>query len=157
MLKLTTLGLYMIVSGIVGTPANVQTATLPDTQPQVIEKTKTEIEQPVTTESYVRNYFSDLPIMIEVARCESTFRQTDSKGNILRGKKNNKDVGVMQINEFYHKEKATSLGYDLYTIEGNTQYARYLYDKEGARPWIASSPCWSESRKLAEKSGPIYE
>jgi hypothetical protein len=82
--------------------------------------------------------------MANVAFCESSFRQYDIKGNILRGGVNKSDVGVMQVNEYYHGKTADKLGYDLYTIEGNLAYARYLYNREGARPWMSSSACWSK-------------
>ena len=98
-----------------------------------------------TVEQVVEETYADVPILVEVARCESQFRQTDSEGNILRGTVNKYDVGVMQINELYHEAKAVELGYDLYTLQGNLSYGRYLYDREGTRPWMASSACWSKS------------
>jgi len=99
----------------------------------------------ITTEEYVRNYFSDIPVMVEVAKCESRFRQHDKSGNVLRGEVNPLDRGVMQINEHYHGEDAERLGYDILSIEGNTAYARYIYDKYGLRPWKSSSPCWGKT------------
>ena len=102
----------------------------------------------------VEKTYSDVPILIEVARCESRFRQTTPEGKILRGTVNKYDVGVMQINELYHEDKAKELGYDLYTLEGNLKYGRYLYDREGTRPWMASSACWSgtSDQNLAGKN-----
>ncbi len=99
-----------------------------------------------TVEEYVRTYFADEPIMIEVARCESQFTQFDKDGSIHRGVVNNDDLGVMQVNEHYHGTTAKKLGLDLYTIQGNVAYAKYLYEKEGTQPWISSSPCWSKSK-----------
>ncbi len=159
MLNITAIGLYMILSSAIGgSPVVAQVSEIPKAEPQLIEKTKEEIEQPLTTEAYVRNYFSDLPIMIEISRCESAFRQNDEKGNILRGIKNNLDVGAFQINEHYHSKTAKKMGVNLHTVEGNAQYARYLYEKEGARPWLSSSKCWSRSNELAkENPSKIYE
>lgn len=97
------------------------------------------------TESTVRTYFADAPIMIEVARCESRFRHYDANGDVMRGIVNALDRGVMQINEHYHLETATKLGYDIHTLEGNLAYARHLYETQGTRPWISSSPCWGAS------------
>jgi hypothetical protein len=111
----------------------------------------TEESVPLTVEEKVNQYFSDLPIMIDIARCESHFRQVDKNGKIFRGVANRYDVGVMQINEMYHLEESKKLGYDIYTTEGNMAYARYLYEKEGARPWIASSPCWAKYSNIAKK------
>lgn len=105
----------------------------------------TKVDQPVTLESAVREYFSDEPVLAEVARCESTFRQFDSSGHVVRGEADSNDVGIMQINERYHLERARALGYDIYTLQGNMAYARYLYEMEGTKPWKASKPCWSAS------------
>lgn len=96
-------------------------------------------------EEIVKRYFKDDPILIEIARCESQFRQFDAKGNVLKGKVNKGDLGLMQINKYYHADQAKALGYNLRTIEGNLAYAKYLYDKEGVQPWKSSSPCWRES------------
>jgi len=101
-----------------------------------------------STESIVREYFKDIPKLAEVARCESHFRQNDSFGKTFRGVVNVLDVGVMQINEYYHKDTAFKLGFDIYSVEGNMAYGRYLYEKEGLDPWNSSSPCWS--KKVSE-------
>lgn len=97
------------------------------------------------TEAVVRKYFSDIPVMIQVARCESTFRHTLEDGSVLRGKVDNRDLGVMQINTFYHGVTATALGLDLENLEDNMAYARALYERQGTQPWNASSACWSRS------------
>jgi hypothetical protein len=101
-----------------------------------------------TIEEYVRDYFSDIPVLAEVAHCESTFRHYGEDGNIIRGVVNNLDVGVMQINEYYHGDTANRLDLDLYTLEGNLSYARSLYEREGTVPWSASEFCWG-NKKLA--------
>lgn len=124
----------------------------------------TKISKPVNPnigiESKVREYFSDLPIMAEVSKCESRYRQFSADGSILRGVVNGQDVGVMQINEYYHLKRAKKLGMDVRTLEGNLDYARLLYEEEGTRPWKASAPCWMKSdvakamyapKKLAER------
>jgi hypothetical protein len=56
---------------------------------------------------------------------------------------------VMQINEKYHLETSRELGFNIHTLEGNMAYARYLYEKQGARPWLASSHCWANYRQVA--------
>ena len=101
----------------------------------------------VDTETAVREYFSDIPIMVEVARCESTFRHHLADGSVLTGRVDNRDTGVMQINTYYHGETAEALGLDLWDLEENMEYARYLYEKQGVQPWSASRPCWG--RQLA--------
>jgi hypothetical protein len=129
-----TAGLVIALSAVLGgtTPASAATITPPVPQPQTVEQ-------------YVETYFDDEPIMVAIAGCESHFTQYDADGSVYRGKINNLDVGVMQINEHYHSATATKLGLDLYTIQGNTAYAQYLYQKEGTAPWSSSQACWSKS------------
>jgi hypothetical protein len=107
-------------------------------------QSQTAIENPITLPDYVKAYFAETPILAKVAKCESTYRQVGSDGKVLRGKVNSDDVGLMQINEHYHGEKAKSMGLDLETIEGNLAYAKYLYEKEGTAPWSASAKCWNK-------------
>lgn len=110
-----------------------------------VEDKKVAAKENLTAEEYVRHYFSDIPVMIEIARCESRFRQHDRDGEVLRGEKNNLDRGVMQINEYFHNENSEKLGYDILTIEGNTAYARYLFEKYGLKPWVSSARCWGKT------------
>lgn len=97
---------------------------------------------PETLGAYVRDYFKDDPIMADIAWCESRMRHLDKDGEIFRGKVNNNDIGVMQINTYYHLEDSKKLGYDIYSLNGNLAYAKYLREKQGTKPWLSSSPCW---------------
>ncbi len=97
------------------------------------------------TEKAVRSYFSDIPVMIQIARCESTFKHTLPDGTVLRGAVDSADTGVMQINTRYHAEKARELGLDLNNLYDNMAYARELYKRQGTRPWNASANCWSST------------
>lgn len=97
------------------------------------------------TESIVREYFKDIPVMVAVAKCESHFRHELSDGSILKGRVDPADTGVMQINKRYHEKRALELGLDLNNIYDNLAYARYLYEKQGTKPWNASSACWSKT------------
>ena len=101
---------------------------------------------------FVESYFADVPVMIDISRCESRFHQYDSDGSVYRGEINNLDVGVMQINEHYHSDTAKKLGLDLYTIQGNVAYARYLYSKQGTAPWSSSEACWGPAQAAKTKS-----
>lgn len=103
------------------------------------------LAQSTDTESIVRQYFADIPVMIQVARCESTFRHTLADGSVLRGKVDNRDTGVMQINTYYHGATAEQLGLDLENIYDNMAYARDLYERQGTQPWSASAPCWNRT------------
>lgn len=91
----------------------------------------------------IREFFPDEPRMVDVARCESTMRQFDKNGDVVRS--GTDDVGVFQINEYFHRETAARMGMDIYTTDGNISYARYLYDKNGLHDWSASKPCWGAS------------
>ena len=141
----------MVISAITGV-TSPQVAEVPKVEANVTESsvvrkvTNREIENIMSTENYVRQYFSDVPIMIEIAKCESHFRQLDQDGEIHRGVVNNADVGVMQINEFYHLDRAEKGDYDIYTLPGNLAYARDLYEREGTRPWASSKACWGKSQ-----------
>lgn len=97
------------------------------------------------TERIVRSYFKDIPIMIEVARCESTFRHTLEDGTVLKGVVDQADTGVMQINKRYHEKTAISMSLNVEDIYHNMAYARHLYEKQGTQPWNASAPCWSRA------------
>ncbi len=150
----------MVISAISGVNSTSTIKYAPKVENSVTESTvvkkisNKEIESNMSTESYVRQYFADIPIMIEVAKCESHFRQLDADGEIHRGVVNNADVGVMQINEFYHLDTAQKKNMNIYTLEGNTAYARDLYEREGTQPWASSKPCWGkyENKDLAINS-----
>ena len=106
-----------------------------------------------TIEEYVRDYFADEPILADIAKCESRMRQFDKSGSVLHGEVVFEDLGLMQVNESYHGKIAEKLGLDLYTIQGNLAYARYLCEKEGSTPWNSSKACWGKSKN--NKSAPI--
>ncbi len=95
-------------------------------------------------EAYVKESYADEPILVDIARCESTFRQFGQDGKVIRGLVNNQDVGVMQINERYHAAEAAKMGIDIYTVEGNVAFARHLYEKYGTDPWSSSEKCWGQ-------------
>ena len=140
-----------------GTTTGVTLNEAPKVENSVTESTlvrkitNKEIEISMSTEQYVKEYFRDIPIMIAIAKCESTFRHLDKKGEVNRGRVNRSDVGVMQINEYYHLDQAEKKDINIYTIEGNMAYARDLYERQGTRPWASSKPCWGkhESKILA--------
>lgn len=117
----------------------------------IIKEVKAEDYQPITdsknVEKFINDYFEDIPILVEIAKCESRYRQFNSKGEILRGEQNSLDRGVMQINLKYHAKTANKLGLDLHDIEDNVAYARHLYEKEGVKPWMSSSACWAKFKE----------
>jgi hypothetical protein len=154
-LNFTAVSLFMVISSIAGIDSPVVVAEAPKLETTVVRETTSkkdwEVEKIMSTEEYVKEYFKDIPIMIQIARCESTYRHLGKDGEVHRGKVNNKDVGVMQINEYYHLDTSREKDYDIYTIEGNTAYARDLYERQGTQPWSSSKPCWGkyENKDLA--------
>ncbi|OIP77774.1 MAG: hypothetical protein AUK16_01145 [Parcubacteria group bacterium CG2_30_44_11] len=110
---------------------------------QVVTKEKETLA--IDTEAAVRAYFSDIPVMIQVARCESTFRHTLADGSVLRGKVDSRDIGVMQINSGYHAAAAKTLGLELNNLYDNMAYARHLYETQGIQPWSSSRLCWGNT------------
>jgi len=147
----TATGVAFLVSSLYGAgqPATVaQTAAVP----QAGQATTTEaspLTKNNTVEAYVRTALADEPLLINIAGCESAFRQFGPDGQPIRGRVNRADVGVLQINEKYHADEAKKLGYDIYTTEGNVAFGKYLYTKYGADPWISSSKCWIDQGGLA--------
>lgn len=93
---------------------------------------------------YLKTGVTIPPIMEKIAFCESTNRQFNKDGSVVRGKHNPKDVGRFQINEKFHLAASKKLGMNIYTWEGNTAYALYLYKKNGTRDWNWSKPCWNK-------------
>lgn len=110
------------------------------------------------TEAAVRAYFIDTPAMIAIAKCESSFRQYNNNGTPLRG--SNLYIGVFQISEKIHATTAKNLGLDIYTLDGNLAYAKYLYGQAGTRPWAGcvttTAPASTEiPPTVAQQSAPI--
>lgn len=95
---------------------------------------------PVEVEKRVREYFADVPVMIDIARCESNFRQFTDSGNVMRGGSGGLMVGIFQFFESVHAKAALALGFDLGTVEGNISYARHLYNQSGTTPWSSCVP-----------------
>ncbi len=89
-------------------------------------------------------------IMIEVARCESGFRQYNSNGTALHGGYNGKMIGIFQLYDDYHVADAKRLGFDIYNVEGNIKYAKWLFDKQGVQPWSSSSLCWGNKTSVVK-------
>ena len=137
-----------MLSAVIAVTGATTTISVPVAYGQITTDTSVALatlDDPSRTEAIVREYFADIPIMIQIARCESTFRHTLSDGSVLKGRVDNADTGVMQINQRYHLTRAEQLDLNLYDIYDNMAYARYLYEKQGTQPWNASSACWGNT------------
>lgn len=85
------------------------------------------------------------PILGKIAWCESRNRQFNPDGSVHRGEINPQDIGKWQINTKYWLELSIQLGYDIYTEQGNTNMALYIYEHYGTKPWNWSKNCWNVS------------
>jgi len=85
----------------------------------------------------IETVFPGLPIMLEVARCESEYRV-----KAYNPTNNSNDKGIFQISERYHGDRVEQLGLDMYNPAENIRFARMLYDERGLDPWIHSKHCW---------------
>lgn len=98
------------------------------------------------------------PVLDRIAQCESHTSHycTDALvakhmcpkgmvGQVLVRGNNNKsvDVGLYQINADVWGATATAQGFNIFTEEGNTAMARWIYENKGTEPWYASSKCWA--------------
>lgn len=141
--------------GHIATTEQVTPVEVADAKPLVVAQATTKYastqyvaakQAPLSnTEAIVRDYFADVPVMAEIARCESGFRHTLSDGSVLTGRVDSADTGVMQINKRYHQATANAMDLNLDNIYDNMAYARHLYDTQGLRPWTSSAGCWNRT------------
>lgn len=131
-----------VTGATAGTPTDIAYGQITT---ETMSSAKIAYASPADTEAVVRKYFEDIPVMIQVARCESTFRHTLEDGSVLTGRVDSADTGVMQINKRYHLDSAQKMGLNLDNIYDNMAYARHLYEKQGTQPWSASAPCWNRT------------
>jgi len=153
-LQLTTFSLLLSLSSgafavLPALPSLVMSTTGREVTVEPVPKeVRAEDYQPITDteniERFINDYFADIPVLADIARCESQYRQFNSNGDVLRGRKNSYDRGVMQINILYHADTAEKLGLDVHDLDDNVAYARYLYEKQGVKPWMSSSACWAK-------------
>ena len=100
-------------------------------------------KNPETVEAYVRDYYATTPILAEIAKCESHFRHLGSDGMVIKNPKSSA-IGVMQIMSSIHDPVADELGIDITSLKGNLDYAKYLYETQGTKPWNSSKACWGK-------------
>ncbi len=131
----------LILAVLFGVSAPVETVAITHEEKEEIIEEKVIIE-PLNVNELISQEFGTSSVMHRIAQCESGKRQFQANGEVLRGRVNNKDVGIFQINEYYHLLESKNLGFDINTTEGNIGYAKHLFETNGTRPWIWSEPCW---------------
>jgi hypothetical protein len=146
MIEITTSVIFLVTSLYGNAQAETNTSVVAQESNETVKATSTTrtLKTREEMEAYLKDEYAETPILVDIARCESTFKQFHEDGRVVRGKVDNDDIGVMQINERYHGNTADKLGIDIHTLEGNVAYAKYLYDKFGTQPWSASQKCWSK-------------
>ncbi len=87
-------------------------------------------------------------VLHQIAICESD-NIHEINGEVIRGKKDPRDIGKWQINLYFHEQTALAMNLDLFKEKDNLTYARYLYKKYGAKPWSKSydeqtNTCWRD-------------
>lgn len=73
-----------------------------------------------------------------------TSHQFNKDGSVVRGVLTPSDIGYCQINESINNDLARKLGYDIFTEQGNKDFAVYLFNTRGTQPWNASKEKWSK-------------
>ena len=107
-------------------------------EPEIIEL-KPVIVRAETQEEKIKRLIDD-EVLEKIAWCESHLQQFNADGTVLKSHYGTPDYGIFQINDV-HFEEAERLDMDVMTIEGNIAFGKYLYGREGARPWSASHEC----------------
>ena len=107
---------------------------------------------PAEVESEINKIFPDMPIMKDIAKCESGLRQYSNNFVPLRGGKGGNYIGVFQLAES-HSQAARAMGFDIYSLEGNVGYAKVMYDAQGTAPWVACTKIAPTVKKQAQAVG----
>lgn len=102
------------------------------------------VSQPVieTKDLAVNNSLTVPKILEKIGFCESGNEQYQKDGTVKRGTYNKNDIGKYQINLTYWEAESRSLGFDLFTEEGNTKMALHILEQYGTTPWNWSRACW---------------
>ena len=75
----------------------------------------------------------------KIIECESNFKVDAVNHDAVVGK----DIGLFQINTYYHLDNAEKLGYNIFEPEDNLEYGFELLNTAGTTPWKWSKKCWS--------------
>lgn len=152
--KISAIVIYLLAAGFQANPIKADESLLPDPIPPskisiaeiseifVVAPTAPETD-PEYVEERVREYFADIPVMIKIAKCESTFQQFEPDGSLVvsesvdaNGRRDSSASGVFQILYKGHfKSWAVSDETNITTLEGNMRFARELYEESGTAPW----------------------
>ena len=89
--------------------------------------------------------YQDFRLLRSIIQAESSWRQFEKSGDVLQGKINPKDIGLCQINSYYHLADAVKDNINIYTPEGNITMCIQIYEEDGWKPWVWSKHMWNRS------------
>lgn len=126
--------LALLLSLLIATPVHAETLT----SPVHVEAAHTPpIEVAVSLREKVELAFPDDPLMWKIIKCESKFRQFDSKGNPLRSRTN--DYGIAQIHATWIPV-AKKMGLDIvHSADDNLLFAKHILKVQGHKAWTCSA------------------
>lgn len=81
---------------------------------------------------------STMPLMLQKICSAESGKQFNKDGSVVRGAIDKSDIGYCQINERYNNDYARKLGLDIYSEQGNKEFATILFNERGVQPWDAS-------------------
>lgn len=87
-------------------------------------------------------YGIDENLVRRIIQCESGFVKHAVGINYRNGVAWSKDIGLGQINDYYHQDTMSRLGLDIYTPKDNLEYMFVLLKEDPSVHYKASSGCW---------------
>lgn len=118
--------------------------------PVLAEKPELVIEEVHTKEvnldSLITSYSDEFNVSENLARriigCESGFNPDATNKNYKGDVHWSTDIGMGQINDYYHKTRMDEMGLDIYDHEDNLRYT-FILLSEGETHYKASKFCWN--------------
>jgi hypothetical protein len=96
-----------------------------------------------TEQEVIQCELKDYPVLLKICKCESGCRHT-IKGKVIKGKVHPADSGLMQINTEAHADVLKKMNLDADKLEDNIAFAKFLYERDGLKPWKSSKSCWDK-------------
>lgn len=90
-------------------------------------------------------YKVDEKLVRAIIKCESSMYGSAINHNKIDGVVWSSDWGLMQINDYYHKDTMLKLGLDIKDEYDSLEYGIMLLANEGTKHWKASESCWKHN------------
>ena len=101
------------------------------------------IEQKIT--KLALEYHVNPAVVHAIISCESEYKSSAIGKMAVIGQ----DIGIWQINSYFHEEAAKERGLNIYNSNDNLRYGMILLFEKGTQPWKASRTCWSKKLSVA--------